>query len=615
MEEQAIIIEGVDYDEALDRGLNQLDLTKEEVDVVIIEEKKGFLFKKGYIKIKITPKDSTEEVTPDAVINKDIEALIDENSLMDNSSNATAFNIDYREDGVYLDVTDRSKGNEQSLIDDIAQYVKEKKVTDYDILKITMAVKESMCGVLIAPPQEENLIDSTVKYDISKDRMEARIALTNALGGKFFTLDSLKEEIDQYGIKYGISDEQLLYLINNKLTEVFVPIARGKDPVNGIDGKVIYHFDTSKVFKPVVLEDGTVDHKTLNLVKNVKKGDLLAEIIPPTEGVIGYDVMGRELKPKQGKEARYKAGKNTVEGEDSLKLYSSTDGQVSIEDGKITVSEVYNIIGNVDNSTGNINFNGSVVVKGNVKSGFVIRAEGNIEVHGVVEGATLIAKGDILLNRGVQGNYQCYLECNGNLIAKYIENAKIKCNGNLQADCILHSEVFTKGKILLTGKKSLVVGGDIKAGEELRTKTIGSHMGTITKIEVGADPEERAKLEEMRIERNELEKNLSNLKKTIDLLSRISKTSQLPKSKQEVYVKSIKTYEFLLNKHEKLVESYNLLEAKIHSASRGKVHVSDTIYPGVKVTILNATRHFNDEAQNCTLYKKEGDVTIGPYER
>ncbi|SCY13240.1 FapA family protein [Alkaliphilus peptidifermentans] len=619
MENQHIFIEGTDYNDALSKGLIQLSLTKDEVDIEIIEEKKQFLFKKGFVKLKLTPKNPDNLInemasTVETIINDDIIALLDKKVIEDDSDGNSSYLIEYREDGVYLNVINKNEASEQHLVEDIIAYVKAKNIKDHDLLKITMAVKERI-NVLIAPPQNEELIDSTVKYEISKDRMEARIALTKPLGGKLFTIDTLKQELSEYGINYGINEEQLVYLIDKKLMEIFVPIAKGKEAVNGIDGKVIYKFDISKAFKPVILEDGTVDHKHLNLIKNVNKGDLLAEMIPPTEGVLGFDIFGKEIKPKKGKEARFKPGKNTIEGEDGLKLYASTDGQVSIEDGKVTVSEVYNIIGNVDNSTGNIDFNGSVVVKGNVKSGFIIKAEGNIEVHGVVEGATLMAKGDILLNRGVQGNYQCYLESKGNLIAKYIENAKIKCYGNLQADCILHSEIVAKGKILLVGKKSLVVGGDIRAGEELRAKIIGSHMGTFTKIEVGADPEERAALESLKTEMAEIEKNMSNLKKTIDLLARMAKTSPLPKAKEEIYVKSIKTYEFLKNKYEKLTEDYNLLEAKIQSATRGKIHVSDKLYPGVKVVILNVTRHFNDELSNCTLYKKEGDVVIGPYER
>ena len=80
------------------------------------------------------------------------------------------------------------------------------------------------------------------------------------------------------------------------------------------------------------------------------------------------------------------------------------------EDGdKIFVSDVYDVPDDVDNSTGDIEFNGSVVVHGNVRTGFCIKCGGNIEVYGVVEGADLDAGGDIILHRGVQGMSRCQI--------------------------------------------------------------------------------------------------------------------------------------------------------------------------------------------------------------
>ena len=53
---------------------------------------------------------------------------------------------------------------------------------------------------------------------------------------------------------------------------------------------------------------------------------------------------------------------------------------------------VLEISGDVGPATGNINFVGSMV-KGNVKSGFVITADGDVEVYGIVEAAKVEAGG------------------------------------------------------------------------------------------------------------------------------------------------------------------------------------------------------------------------------
>lgn len=608
------IFEGESYKDALNKALQHFNLTEEDVDVKILEEKKSSLFKKGFSKLQVTPKDVK---SVDIVKDEDVSGqlmLMDIPVISMEKEEVKCFTLAFKDDGVYLTVHPCSNKTAKELVDEIIAYLKDKQVEGIDLIKITSAINERQVPYQIAPPQQEKLIDSTIKYEISKNKMEARILLTKPIGGSFFTLDSLKAALHEYGITYGFIEEQLNNLVNARITDNFLTIAMGKEPINGIDGRVIYHFKTSKDYKPILNENGTVDFKSLNIISNVNKGQLLAENIPPTDGVDGFDVYGNPVKPKKGKEIKFKAGKNTVADAEGLKLYSTVEGEALIQEGKVVVSEVYSIHGDVDNSTGNINFNGSVFVKGNVKAGFSIKAEGNIEVSGVVEGANLYAKENIILNRGVQGSNQCNLECGGNLIAKYIESANIKVQGNVESDCILHSSVFAKGKILVIGKKGLVVGGEVKAGEELRAKTIGSHMGTITKLDVGIDPEEKTKYDEVKNQITEIERTMDNLKKTIDLLGRAAKTDQLPKAKEEIFVKSIKTYEFLKDKIENLRDEEVLLETKIQALDRGKIHVSGVIYPGVKVTILNASRHINDEISRSTLYKKDGEVTIGPYE-
>ena len=237
----------------------------------------------------------------------------------------------------------------------------------------------------------------------------------------------------------------------------------------------------------------------------------------------GTDVYGKEIVAKKGNPAIVKAGKNVKESEDGLRIYAAKNGEVYFENNIIYVEETITINGNIDNKTGNIKFNGKININGNVRSGFMVEAEGNIEVFGVVEGAKLISKGDIIIHRGVQGNNQAYLYCLGNLKSKYIENASINSAGNVEADVILHSNVIAKNMITVSGRKGLIVGGNIKAGKEVIANILGSSMGTSTIIEVGIDPKEKANYEQLKKEILDIEKNIENTKKAITLLNKMSK--------------------------------------------------------------------------------------------
>lgn len=613
MNRDYIISKGNSYEEALSSGLAQLNLKLEEVEVETLQEKKSSFFRSGYIKLKITRKDLTLQSAIEQI--NEIESNIEIENNISTVEEDDFFKIDYFPDGVYVTIIKQNSCDVQNKLKQLVDYLSKKSVKGYDIEVMSKCLHDNVTTpIKIAPYQEEVKVDSDAHIEMKKDKLEAYITIVEADGGKELSFDDAKEKLREKGIIFGINDKKLHDIIDNRIFGVKTLIAQGNKPEHGENGTIIYCFDTHKDYKPQLLEDGTVNFKHLNLINNVKKGQLLVEIIPPTDGTAGKNVLGEEISALKGKPAKVIKGKNIYEDESGLKIYADVDGQVFFRDGKLQVSQVYEIPGDVDHSTGNVTFNGKVTIKGNVKSGFTVEADGDIEVNGVVEGATLLSKGNILLNRGIQGNNQAYLQCSGNLISKYIENTTIKSFGNIEADCILHSNIVAKGNITVDGKKGLIVGGQVRAGEEIRAKIIGSHMGTITNLEVGIDPDEKMRYEKLKEEIAEIKKNLGNLKKTIELLSKLAKDNNLPKSKEEILVKSLKTYEYLKTKHGQLQKEIQLLEHQLQSLSSGKVHAGK-IYPGAKIIILSAVRHIYDELINSTLYKKDGDIMIGPYEK
>ncbi|RQD67781.1 MAG: DUF342 domain-containing protein [Tindallia sp. MSAO_Bac2] len=458
--------------------------------------------------------------------------------------------------------------------------------------------------------------DGTVLIETDGHKLKATMKIVAPEGdGKPIDTETALNELRKQGIIFGVDQSIIEDKVSSQYTEEPFVVAKAKLPEDGTDGKVNYFFNIEGSKKISIKEDGTVDFKNLDLIPNVEAGQLLAEMIPPTDGTPGTNVKGETIEQKPGKKPVFHAGKNVIVSEDGLKISAEIDGQALLRDGKIMVSPVYEVPANVDNTTGNIRFKGKVVVKGNVKSGFNVEADGDIEVHGVVEGAILRSNGNIFLNRGVQGNNQAELFCKGDLIAKYIENTKIMAGGNIEADCILHSIASAKEKIMIKGKRGLIVGGVVKAGEEIDAKLIGSSMGTLTKIEVGIDPEIKEKYDQSQAKLKETVKNLDNLKKTISILNKMSKNMPLPKDKKEMLVRSVKTYEVLKDQQISLQETIQSMTKEMENATKGKIHVSSMIHPGVKITIYNATKHIYDDVEMCTMFYKEGDIIIGLYEK
>jgi len=362
------------------------------------------------------------------------------------------------------------------------------------------------------------------KLEITRDGMEAYITLINE---DFLNNRGLEVNIDKDEkimaivkeikdiIKVGLMEDQLISVLNNESYGEKVLIAEGIKAIDGKDGYVKYNFELDKKATPKVKDDGTVDYRELDIINNVKKGDVLAELIPAKDGKDGYRVTGEIIKYKPGKPPYIKYGKNIELLEDGKTLVSKIDGLVELKGNRLIVSELFEVK-NVNNETGNIYFNGTVLVRENALNGFQIKADGDVEVRGVVEGAYIENKGDVIIRQGIQGYNRPTIQTKGNITTKFVENAIINAGGNIMAEAIMHSQIACKGNINLIGKRGLIVGGICRAGKEIKAKTIGSSMATSTILEVGTDPYALERKEKLKQELEIAEENLDKITKSLN---------------------------------------------------------------------------------------------------
>ena len=157
---------------------------------------------------------------------------------------------------------------------------------------------------------------------------------------------------------------------------------------------------------------------------------------------------------------RFSRGKNTSVSEDGKFLKASSNGIVEFRNGKISVSEILTL-NNIDNSTGNINFNGNVIIKEDILNGFALKTTGSVEIKGAVEGGFIQCDGDVLVRQGIQGYNRLAIDIGGNLSTKFIENSIIKVGGNITSEVIMHRDVSSKSNILGNREKRLIVGGNL----------------------------------------------------------------------------------------------------------------------------------------------------------
>lgn len=262
-------------------------------------------------------------------------------------------------------------------------------------------------------------------------------------------------------------------------------IARGKAPVNGTDGRLEFHVNVSGKAEYTGIDaagdSARVDYKNAVSVESVVEGTHLLTVVHPTLGVDGYNLSGKALAARNGKEVAIVLSEGTEFNADGTKVIATSHGRPVLSHGIFAVRSVYDVPGDVCYETGNISFNGHVHIAGNVQDEFVVEAY-SIDISGVVGSSVIKSRGDLSIKGGVNGRGKSTVICGGNAEVKYINAASLEIKGDLFVKKeIVNSEVRCNGKI--TSKK--IIGGEVYGLKGIEAVQIGSEVGTPTLIVPG----------------------------------------------------------------------------------------------------------------------------------
>ncbi len=522
------------------------------------------------------------------------------------------FQIIGKSDGTYIRLFP-SENSDKIDISDISSYLTEKKIFDFDIKALNKLVEESTEKVEFKLNNEQLIpTNEHVKVVIEPDKMTAKVRFyPPSNGGKKITAQEIKNSLAMEKVVHGILEQKIDLLIEKgRVYCRDITIAKGTPVTYGHDAMIEYFFPTDLNSKPRMNEDGTVDFHHLDNIAHVGQGDLLARLTLEDPGKPGMNVLGEIVKQPNYQKKKLKYGKNITISEDGLELYSDFAGHVSLVEGKVFVANQYEVE-DVDSSTGNIEYDGNVLVKGNVRSGFEVKAEGEIRVRGVVENANLIAGGDIILERGIQGMGKGTLQAGGNVISKFIESATVKAGGYVQTEAILHSTVSGKEEVLVQGKKGFITGGTIMSLNKVTAKTIGSPMGADTVIEVGIDPERKERQEYLLDHIKEINNEIEMVAPALTNYAKQRAKNISFSPEQAKYIKELSDKYRILS--EELGEAKKEVEEIAESLSEGsnaRIKVTDRIYSDVKLVVSEGVMFVREEQHHCQFIYEQGEVKM-----
>jgi uncharacterized protein (DUF342 family) len=435
--------------------------------------------------------------------------------------------------------------------------------------------------------------------------------------GKILSNSELLDIIKKLGLRGDIVAEgvkELCIQANAGKQARNIVLMRGKKPSPGLPGKL--KFLARPTAKASDIPSNHFTTRTL-LFDNVSAGSAVARILEPTAGTPGCTVRGEPVPSTEGEriEVQLGDGVRTAREDDPEDMhdcvFASISGRIVYEGNKITVVDSYTVDGNVDTRTGNIDFIGSVEIKGDVTEGFSVKAGKGLKISGNVESSTIIAGGSIEIKGGVFGKGLGVIECGGNLEARYLNECKVKCARNVAVkNEILESNIKALGFVDVSNGS--ILGGKITALGAIEAKLIGSEIGVKTVLSSGKSYVSNDKVHLLKDELSDNEKQIAKINSKLDFYVKNPKELNRLRPVEKQNLREL-TAEFTrLNiRNREIPKEIQAINEEMVAKANPMISVSRKIHRGVELNLLSEFMRITEsEAKNVSyvINSREGGI-------
>ncbi|GAB3266331.1 DUF342 domain-containing protein [Chitinimonas naiadis] len=364
-------------------------------------------------------------------------------------------------------------------------------------------------------------IDGSFDISVSQSRMSAWLTLTPPQGGSAVSEEKVREALRSRNISHGLKESALAAaFLAGQCSDLI--IAEGEEPESGIPARFDSLLEALKAQKMEHDENDIVDYRDLGTLIVVDPGTPLMKRTPAVQGKNGVDVFDRPVLAKPIPDPPFSkslAGAAPDEQNPDL-LLATISGAPSLTENGVSVNPLIDVE-DVDLTTGNITFDGTLQVNGDIKAGMAVRVAGDVIVNGTIEAAEVIAGGNVVCKGGIIGKAEhaagaesepstARIRCNGTVQAKFIEHAAVEAGKAIQAEGGIRQSELTAGESIVIGKpgsnQGSLIGGHARAHLLVRAPVIGSPSGVPTLVQVGFNPylnAERSQTEQLRKRKQE----------------------------------------------------------------------------------------------------------------
>lgn len=232
---------------------------------------------------------------------------------------------------------------------------------------------------------------------------------------------------------------------------------------------------------------------------------------------------------------------------------------------------------------------GDVVIQGEVRDGFVVKAGKSLLCNRSIEACQVDCGGDLITQQGIIGKEKARLRVGGTTQAKFIEGCSLDSAGSIFVrTSVLNSSIHTRDRLVL-GDRGIIIGGRINAQNGVSAAQIGTERGPRTEIHCGIDFKVEQKLIWIR------DKNIALAFK----LREIENKMKANPSTQSVLAPLRERIKVAIHQ---LNENARTIVTNLDRNDDAAVSVSETVYPGTYIEICHVS-YFVTKPRRAVTYR------------
>lgn len=464
------------------------------------------------------------------------------------------------------------------------------------------------------------LADAELLVSVSADKLQAYLTLMPASDRRPADREQVLAALQRAGVVHGIALDGLDAALAQGRCEGLL-VAAGVAPIAGEDVVFEALIPDAKDRRPKLDDGATVDYRELGLFVSVQPGTPLMRRKPATSGTAGKDVFGQLLPAVPGRDQPFAPQLNgaAIDPKNPLQLLAAITGLPVLVPCGMAVEPVLTVPA-VDLSTGNISFEGSINVVGDVRGGMTLTAKGDITVGGVVEAAELTAGGSITIKGGVIGHSEwsvgageshatAKVVAGGAVYTRFAEHAIIEAGGSIHAlDASRQSLLRSNQKVLVgkaDGRSGHIIGGRVVATQQVQAGYAGSTANVPTLIEVGRNPLLTKKLEALDERLRQLDKEQADLALLLGYAQ-----SHPGRLNEAVLGKARLTAVQVAQQISAGQSDREVYLGQLGLAAEATVVIGQRLYGGVSVKVGDLGHCFADERAAGTLRRVDDTITF-----